>query len=408
MNFWNAFLTSLQALRLNGLRSLLTTLGIIIGIASVIVMVAIGNGARKKVEEQIDSLGSSMLTVFPNTRTSRGQSAGRYMPFSEDTMYAARDAIPSILAVSGEIRSQATLVSEETDWATSVRGTSHTFLQVRNQSLSDGSFFTEDDVRSGKRYAVVGATIQREVFGGQSPVGQAIRLNNIPFEIVGVLTATGQSWRGQDSDDVIIAPLKTVRDRLAGNWNPVPNRIDSFYVLFNPGTPMTGAAEELAEALRVERKIKPGQSDNFRVLNFASFVEARNETSKTFSYLLAAAAGISLLVGGIGIMNIMLVSVTERTREIGLRMAIGARQRDIMSQFLIEAVVLCTIGGLIGLALGVGGAHLAGTLAEWDVLIDPSLVIIAIITSLAVGIVFGFFPARQAARLNPIDALRYE
>jgi putative ABC transport system permease protein len=408
MSFWNAFLTSIQALRLNGLRSLLTTLGIIIGIASVIVMVAIGNGARKKVEEQIDQLGSTMLTVFPTSRSQRGQSAGRRVPFSESLVQAVEQQVPTIAAITGEIRVSTTMVSSETDWATTVRGVNSTFLRVRNQYVQDGEFFTTEDERSGKRFAVIGATIQREVFGDISAVGESIRINNVPFEIIGVLAPTGQTFRGQDSDDVIIAPLKTVRDRLSGGSRSIPNSIDSFYVLFTPGTNMKSAESDLEEALRIERDIKEGQGDNFRVLNFASFVEARNETSRTFSYLLAAAAGISLVVGGIGIMNIMLVSVTERTKEIGLRMAIGAKRQDIMMQFLIEAVVLCTIGGLIGLSLGLGGAHLAASLGDWDVLIDPSLVLIAILTSLAVGLVFGFFPARQAARLNPIDALRYE
>ncbi|MCI5047002.1 MAG: ABC transporter permease [Aquisalinus sp.] len=408
MSFGNAFLTALQALRLNGLRSLLTALGIIIGIASVIVMVAIGNGARQSVEEQIDRLGSSMLTVFPSTRTSRGQSSGRYMPFSERTMYNVADQLPSIVAVTGDIQAQVTLVSAETDWATTARGVNHTYPLVRNHEVADGDFFTAEDVASGRRYAVIGSTIQREVFGEISAVGASIRINNVPFEVIGVLEATGESFRGRDSDDVILAPLKTVRDRLAGNWRPVPDRIDSMYILFRDDADIVEAQAELEEALRIEREINPGQSDNFRVLSFASFVQARNETSQTFSYLLAAAAGISLIVGGIGIMNIMLVSVTERTREIGLRMAIGARPGDIMTQFLIEAVVLCTIGGIIGLALGLGGAWAVTSLAEWDVLIEPSLVLIAIATSLTVGVVFGFFPARQAAQLNPIEALRYE
>ncbi len=408
MSFVNSFFTALQALRLNGLRSLLTTLGIIIGIASVIVMVAIGNGARKSVEEQIERLGSSMLTVFPSTRASRGQASGRFMPFSEKTMYALELELPDVLAVTGDISAQVTLVSAETDWATTVRGVNATYPLVRNQLVADGDFFAAEDVTSGRRYAVIGATIQREVFGEISAVGASIRLNNVPFEVIGVLAATGETFRGRDSDDVILAPLKTVRDRLAGNWRPVPDRIDSMYFLFRQGIDIDEAKADLETALRLDRNIEPGQNDNFRVLSFASFVQARNETSKTFSYLLAAAAGISLLVGGIGIMNIMLVSVTERTREIGLRMAIGARRRDIMIQFLIEAVVLCTIGGLIGLALGLGGAYAITSLAEWEILIEPSLVIIAIVTSLAVGIVFGFFPARQAARLSPIDALRYE
>ncbi|WP_306249748.1 ABC transporter permease [Parvularcula sp. IMCC14364] len=408
MSFGNAFLTALQALRLNGMRSLLTALGIIIGIASVIVMVAIGNGARQSVEEQIERLGSSMLTVFPSTRSSRGQSTGRYMPFSERIMNSVAEQLPDVVGVTGDISSQVTLVSADTDWATTARGVNATYPLVRNHDVADGDFFTPEDVASGKRYAVIGSTIQREVFGEISAVGASIRINNVPFEVIGVMEATGESFRGRDSDDVILAPLKTVRDRLAGNWRPVPDRIDSMYILFRKDADIEIAQSDLEEVLRYEREIKPGQSDNFRVLSFASFVQARNETSQTFSYLLAAAAGISLIVGGIGIMNIMLVSVTERTREIGLRMAIGARRGDIMTQFLIEAVVLCTIGGIIGLALGLGGAWAVTSMADWEVLIEPSLVVIAIATSLTVGVVFGFFPARQAAQLNPIEALRYE
>ena len=392
----------------NGLRSLLTTLGIIIGIASVIVMVSIGNGARQAVEQQIDQLGSTMLTVYASAGNRRGQSSGRYMPFSEETIFELSDQLDNLVAVTGDLSAQTTMIAETTDWATTARGVNAAFPIVRNQIVDDGDFFTEEDVKKGARVAVIGATIQREVFGEESAVGQVVRINNIPFEIVGVMAPTGSSFRGRDSDDVLYAPLKTVRDRLAGRWAGFPNRVDSMYFLFEKDVDIEKSKASLEELLREQRGVKEGQGDNFRVLNFASFVQARNETSKVFSYLLAAAAGISLVVGGIGIMNIMLVSVTERTREIGLRIAIGARQRDIMTQFLIESVVLCTLGGIIGLALGLGGSYAITKFADWEILIDPSLIFIALGTSLTVGIIFGFLPARQAAKLNPIDALRYE
>jgi len=410
MSFLDSIIAAFKALRQNMLRSILTALGIIIGVASVIVMSSINAGAQQKVEEQIASLGSAMLSVAPGASRRGGRSSGANSApqLSERDLKAIKEQVPQIIDATGEVRVSAVAVASGADWPTNVSGVHAPYPVVRNWPVAEGRFFSEQEVSSGRRYAVIGATIVKEVFGGENPLGAQVRISNIPFEVIGVLATKGQNQFGRDEDDIIIAPVTAVRSRLVGRDATVPDQLDAIRILFIEGADLTRAENQLREVMRTQRRIRPGQQDNFRVYNVAEFIRARNETAQTFGVLLAATAAISLIVGGIGIMNIMLVSVTERTREIGLRLAIGARKNDILMQFLVEAILLCMLGGMIGLGLGIGISTLVAKLASWDVLIDASLVLIAVAASAGVGVFFGFFPARRAAQLNPIDALRFE
>ncbi len=410
MSFLDCLVAAMKALRQNMLRSILTTLGIIIGVASVIVMSSINAGAQKKVQDQIASLGSTMLSVVPGASRFGGRSRGANTapPFSERDIQAVLNNVNGVEGVTGELRVSSTAVAGGADWPTSVSGVHASYPVVRNWPVAFGRFFSEQEVASGRRYAVVGHTIVEEVFDGESPLGAQLRIGNVPFEVIGILAEKGDNQFGRDEDDIILAPTSAVRARLSGRESTVPDQIGVMRVLFSEGYDLDRAETELKDVISIQRRLRPGDQPNFRVFNIAEFIRARNETAQTFGLLLAATAAISLLVGGIGIMNIMLVSVTERTREIGLRMAIGARKRDILIQFLVEAIMLCLIGGLVGLFLGLGASSLVARLAGWDVLIDTSLIFIAIAASAGVGVFFGFFPARRAAQLSPIEALRYE
>ncbi len=410
MSFLDSIVAAIKALRQNMLRSILTTLGIIIGVASVIVMSSINAGARQKVEQHIASLGSTMLSISPGTSRRGGRSGGANSApmLSERDLKAIEESVPNIIGAVGEIRVSATAVAGATDWPTTIYGVHASFPAVRSWPVAEGRFFSEQEASAGRRFAVVGDTIGKEIFGGANPVGAQIRIGNVPFEVIGVLAPKGQTPGGRDQDDMILAPAAAVRARLAGRDETVPDQLHAIRILFADGTDLARADTQLREVMRVRRRVRPGDPDDFGVYNIADFVRARNETAATFGMLLAATAAISLLVGGIGIMNIMLVSVTERTREIGLRLAVGARKKDILVQFLVEAVLLCMIGGVIGLGIGVGASSLVARLADWDVLINANLVGIAIAASAGVGVFFGFFPARRAAQLSPIEALRYE
>ena len=410
MSFLDCLVAALKALRQNLLRSVLTTLGIIIGVASVIVMTSINAGAQKKVDDQIASLGSTMLSVSPGAQRMRGRSSGANSApqLSERDLAAIKERIDGVIEATGELRIAAVAVAGGNDWPTTVNGAHASYPVVRNWPVAQGRFFSEDELRSGRRYAVVGQTIVDEVFGGGLPVGAQLRLNNVPFEVIGVLAERGENSFGRDEDDLVIAPASAVRARLAGRDATVPDQLDAIRVLFSENYDLARAEADMIDLMRQQRRIRPGGADDFRIYNVSEFIRARNETARTFGVLLAATAAISLIVGGIGIMNIMLVSVTERTREIGLRLAIGARKKDILLQFLVEAVLLCLIGGAIGLAFGLVASSLVASFAQWDVLIDASLVLIAIAASAGVGLTFGFFPARRAAQLSPIEALRYE
>ena len=410
MSVTNYLFSALAAIRLNAMRSLLTALGVIIGVASVIVMSAIGSGARQEVEKSISRLGTNMLTVSPgSSRSGRSRGgAGTASPLSEDDMDAIHDRVNGVSEVTGSLSVNAPIVYGNQNWTTSVTGTSASFSAVRDWDVAEGRYFTREEVARGAKLAVLGSSVVRELFGGAATVGESIRIGGAPFEVIGIMATRGQSGGFRDQDDIVLIPLSTARARLAGQNVTVPNQVGSILVKVADEGALSRAEEDITELLRQRRRIKPGDQDDFRVRNVAEIVQARTAAQQTLTWLLAATAAISLIVGGIGIMNIMLVSVTERTREIGLRMAVGARQRDILAQFLTEAIVLCLTGGLIGLALGIGATYAIAGLAGWPVLISGTIIAIGIGASAAVGIVFGYVPARQAANLNPIDALRYE
>lgn len=398
------------ALRSNLLRSILTTLGIIIGVASVIILVAVGTGARSEVEKQIASLGSNMLVAFSGSSRVMGRAAGAgtELPLSEADLAAIRDKVEGVTAISGQLNGSGPVVNGNTNWTTTLSGVHQDYTTVRDWPVVNGRDMTAQDVRASAKVAVLGQSVVKQLFAGEDPVGTTIRIKNAPFQVIGVLATKGPSSFGRDQDDLVLIPMSTARQQIVGKSQVQADQVGQLYVKFQPGTDLAVAQEEIEALLRQRRRIQPGGEDNFNVRNLAETMKARTEVLSTMSYLLAATSIISLIVGGIGIMNIMLVSVTERTREIGLRMAVGGRKADIMRQFLVEAVTLCLIGGLLGTVLGVGSAAIIANAAQWPVLISPGIIVLAMAAAAATGIIFGYFPARRAAGLNPIDALRSE
>ena len=388
----------------NKMRTLLTMLGIVIGVGAVIVMVAVGNGAQLQIKNQISGLGTNLIIVMPGSGTPGGvnQGAGSYNKLTvADADKLKRDGT-LFAAVSPVVSARLQAITPQGNWRTLVNGVSTDYVTIRDWAPSSGAFFDASDVASGRKVAVLGATVARNLFPGVDPVGQQIQLGKVPFTIIGVMAAKGQNAGGMDQDDVILVPYTTAQTRLSGNV-----RIGQILVSAQSTEQMTAAQDEVATIMRDAHHLD-GADDDFTVRNQTEITEAMSGTTRVMSALLAAIASISLLVGGIGIMNIMLVSVTERTREIGVRMAIGARGSDVLTQFLVESVVMSLLGGFIGLAAGYGGAALLGHLTGWATSTPLSSVAIAVGFSAAVGVFFGFYPARKAAGLNPIQALRYE
>lgn len=410
MTIFDSVLVALTALRSNLLRSILTTLGIVIGVASVIILVAVGNGAAGEVNRQISALGTNMLVVFPDAMRVMGRSsgAGTALPLSEGDLAALRDKVPGVTGISGQLDESAPVVRGNLNWTTAISGVHPDYTMVRDWPLAEGREITPQDVQTAQRVALIGQTVARQLFPGENPVGAEIRIKNVPFQIVGLLSVKGQSAMGRDQDDVMLIPMTTARNRVVGKSDVQVDQVGRIYVKLDDQTDIKTAQEDIEQLLRQRRKSGPNSEDTFSVRNLAEFMRARTEVLSTMSYLLGATSAISLIVGGIGIMNIMLVSVTERTREIGLRMAVGGRKRDIMRQFLVEAVTLCLFGGLIGVALGIGIAGLIAHFASWPVDVSFGVIGMAMGAAAITGIVFGFFPARRAAGLNPIDALRSE
>jgi putative ABC transport system permease protein len=410
MRLIDSLRVALTAIAANTLRSVLTTLGIIIGVASVIIMVAVGSGARSEIDKQIANLGSNMLVVFPGSAKTGGRSAGAgtSLPLAEPDVVAIRDKVPGVIAISGQLQGSAQVIRGGTNTVTRVWGVHADYLKARDWPLEEGREFTPLEARSGARVAHIGTTVVTNLFQGADPIGQTLRVRDVTFTVIGVLSAKGQNSFGSDQDDVIMLPISAARGRIVGRSSVINDQVGQITVKFDDETDLAEAQDEIERVLRQRRRIQPGSEDNFRVRNLAEFLRARTAAMTTMSLLLGATSAIALIVGGIGIMNIMLVSVTERTREIGLRMAVGARRRDVMLQFLTEATTLCMLGGLIGIAFGTVGAVMVGRLGGWPIVIAPSVVGLALGAAAATGIFFGFFPARRAASLNPIDALRTE
>ena len=410
MSFLALLRIALRALAVNKLRSALTMLGIVIGVGAVIVMIAVGAGAQARVEEQIRALGSNLLLVMPGSTTAGGvrMGFGSGSTLTEDDVVAINRELPEALAAPA-LRGSAQVIWGNANWSTQIYGVTPEYLDVRQWPLVAGRTFEPAEMAGAAKVALIGATVAKQLFGAADPLDQSIRIKRVPFTIIGVLETKGQSMMGTDQDDLILVPIKTARSRVIGTARAARNRsVSTIWVKAADSVDTKVVEEQVRGLLRQRHRIQAGADDDFWLRNLQEVMAAQEASSRVLALLLAAVASVSLLVGGIGIMNIMLVSVTERTREIGLRMAVGARTRDILGQFLVEAVTLSLIGGLIGVALGMGTSLAIAELAGWRVVISPQAVGLAVAFAFVIGVFFGFYPARKAARLNPVEALRFE
>jgi putative ABC transport system permease protein len=407
VSFLQVIRVALRALARNKMRSFLTTLGMVIGVSAVIAMVAIGDGAKARVQEAFAAMGSNMLIILPGSTTAGGAHGGfGSMPtITWDDLQAIQTELPSVRYAAPVLRANAQVLSDDQNWTTSINGTTPEYLAIRSWPLERGAGFSQSDVDSGTKVAVLGQTVVEKLFGaGANPVGQQVRIKNVPFQVVGVLAKKGQSPMGQDYDDAVLVPETTFQSKIQGG---LKNFI-SGVILVGASSSTQRAERQITGLLRDRHRLRQGEDDDFSIRNLAEMASAREEGTRTLTTLLASIAAVSLLVGGIGIMNIMLVSVTERTREIGVRMAVGAKGRDILLQFLAEALALAVVGGVIGVALGMIAAWRLATSFGWPVLFRPDVTLIAVGFSAVVGVAFGLYPARKASRLDPIQALRFE
>jgi putative ABC transport system permease protein len=404
----DALLSSLEAIRTHALRSVLTMLGIVIGVAAVIAMVAVGNGARERVNTQIQALGANLIIVIPGNVTMTGArlGTGNAQTLSIADAEALKREIPAVEASAPIVRGGVQVVAAGQNWSTLATGVELNYFIARDWNIAQGRLFTEEEVSRGGQVALIGQTVARELFAGVDPVGAQIRVKNVPFEVIGVMDRKGQSMGGTDQDDIILLPLPTASQRVVGASRARTGSVNQILVKVEEGESLSATEEEMKTLLRQRHRIQPGRDDDFSIRNLAEIAATREESARTMATLLMAVAGVSLVVGGIGIMNIMLVSVTERTREIGLRMAVGARPLDVLGQFLIEAVVIALIGGIIGILFGVVAAGISARIAGWPLIFDPVLAALAFLFSGLVGIVSGFYPAWRAAKLDPVEALR--
>src|SRR5215831_5520495 len=405
MNIFVIFRIALRALARNKMRSALTMLGIIIGVAAVIATVGVGQGAQQQVQQQIASMGSNVLYISAGSVNRGGlrMGGGATKTLVYDDMLAILRECPAVAAAAPGSGTSSQLVYENQNWNTRVTGTEPQYFTIRNWSLASGTGFTQDDVRMSATVAIIGETVRQNLFGGTDPIGQTIRLGNLPFVVVGVLVPKGQSGMGQDQDDSVYVPITTLQKKISGqDW------LQNIIASATSQQASYAAQDQITALLRDRHRIRPGQDDDFSVRNLADVAQLADQSSKVMTLLLASIAGVSLIVGGIGIMNIMLVSVTERTREIGIRIAIGATESDVLRQFLSESVVLSLAGGIVGVMFGVASSLTITRVLGWNILISPTAVAAAVVFSMAVGIFFGFYPARKAAVLDPIEALRFE
>ncbi|MDY0228291.1 MAG: ABC transporter permease [Desulfomicrobium apsheronum] len=398
---WNTLLLALRAIRRNLMRSFLTILGIVIGVAAVITMVTLGNGATRSVSDQISSMGSNLIMVVPGQRF--GPGSGGAPNFKSADVEAIRNQVSAAEWIAPVVNKSVTAVYQSSNWATVATGSNNDYFQAGNWELANGRTFSETEERAGKAVCVIGDTVREKLFGGQNPVGSQIRIKQFSCEVVGLLKSKGQSAMGSDQDDVVVMPLRTVQRRLSGSQD-----IGRLSVSVREGASIDAVKKQLSLLLRERRNIAESEDDDFRVMDTRQIAETLTSTTKILTMLLGAVAAVSLLVGGIGIMNIMLVSVTERTREIGIRLAIGALEREVLLQFLIEAVVLSSLGGLVGIALATAASMGLAGMMGIPYIFDPTINIASFLFSAAIGVIFGYFPARRAAGLNPIDALRHE
>ncbi|MCG6899692.1 MAG: ABC transporter permease [Gammaproteobacteria bacterium] len=399
---WNALLLALREIRRNLMRSALTMLGIVIGVASVIVMVNLGTSATAQVGEQIASLGSNLLIVRTGQRLGYGQRS-EAEPFDREDAEAIGREVGGVAAVAPGASQPVTVIYGNRNWSTTVTGSDNEYFPVGNWSLAKGREFSPSELRAGAAVCILGEAVRKELFGNQEAIGEKLRLNKLSCQVIGVLTSKGQSAGGRDQDDLVVIPLRTFWRRVAGNMD-----VQMIYVSAREGVSTKKVQRDIELLMRERRRITANEDDDFNVRDMKEIAEALTGTTRVLTTLLGAVAAVSLLVGGIGIMNIMLVSVTERTREIGTRLAIGALEREVLLQFLVEAVVLSSFGGLLGILLAVATTYGLAAMMGMPVLLDPGIMLLAFLFSAAVGVIFGFFPARKAARQDPIEALRYE
>ena len=401
---------ALRALKVNRTRSALTMLGIVIGVAAVIAMVGVGTGATERIQDQIESIGSNLIIVLPGSISSNGVrlGSGGVATLTQDDAQAIAAECPSVALTAPTVRGGAQVVYGNNNWATNVQGVTPDYMILRDYTMMSGQFFTTQDVDAAAKTAVLGETVERNLFGDSDPTGQVVIIKNVPFTVAGVLTPKGQSPTGQDQDDVILLPISTATEKVLGANKAKAKAVGALMVQAMSPQLMDQAIQEMEALLRERHRILPGLDDDFTIRNLTEVFAAQEASAQVMAILLGAIASVSLIVGGIGIMNIMLVSVTERTREIGLRLAVGAKRQDILSQFLVEAVTLSLLGGIIGIVVGVTASVLISRLAQWSTQISLLSILTSFLFSALVGVSFGYYPARKAAFLNPIEALRYE